>query len=75
MILAGLSIATVIGLVGWTNAGLGLASQIAINLTAAFGLASMIVLGPAMPTWRGRVALWLAAIIPLLVALFEIAQL
>ncbi|MBV1694730.1 MAG: hypothetical protein KGP27_09745 [Hyphomicrobiales bacterium] len=75
VILAGLSIAISIGLVGWTNAGLGLAGQIAINLTAAFGLASMIALGPAMPTWRGRVVLWLAAIIPLLVALFEIAQL
>lgn len=75
VILAGLSVATVIGLVGWTKAGLGLAGQIAINLTAAFGLASLIVLGPAMPTWRGRIALWLGAITLLLLALFQIAQL
>jgi hypothetical protein len=75
VILAGLAIAIAIGLVGWTNTGLGLAGQIAINITAAFGLASMIVLGPAMPTWRGRSALWLAAIALLLVALFEISLL
>jgi hypothetical protein len=43
---------------GWTKSGIGLGGCVAINLTLAFALAAMMVVGPKMPTPRGAATIW-----------------
>ena len=43
---------------GWTKTGIGLGGCAAINLTVAFALAAMMVVGPKMPTPRGTATIW-----------------
>ena len=60
---------------GWMKAGtgLGLGGFIVINLTLAFVLASLLVVGSQVPTRRGRVVLWLLAIVFATLGFTEIA--
>jgi hypothetical protein len=49
---------------GWTKSGLGLGGLVAINLTGAFVLLSMLVVnGSAIPTKRGKAFLWTLALV------------
>ena len=43
---------------GWTKTGIGLGGCVAINLTLAFALAMMMIVGPKMPTPRGTATIW-----------------
>ena len=72
--LLGTAIATAAGLAGWTKSGLGLGGHVAINVTVALALVSMLVLGPVVPTRRGRAFLWLLALSLLALAFVEIAH-
>lgn len=60
---------------GWMKAGtgLGLGGFIVLNLTLAFVLASLLVVGSQVPTRRGRVVLWLLAIVFATLGFTEIA--
>ena len=73
-VLLGTAIATAAGLAGWTKSGLGLGGHVAINVTIALALVSMLVLGLAVPTRRGRAFLWLLALSLLALAFVEIAH-
>jgi hypothetical protein len=77
--LAGVTLATVITLAGWTRdglgAGFGLAGHIAVNFTMAFVMASMLMLGPEHPTKRGALFTWVLSIALVLLALVEVAYL
>jgi branched-subunit amino acid permease len=77
--LAGVTLATITTLAEWTRdglgAGFGLAGHIAVNLTMAFVLVSMLVLGPDHPTHRGALFTWALAIGLVLLALIEVAYL
>lgn len=72
--LVGLAVALV--LEGWIGNvhGLGLAGALAIDLAAAATLATLLVLGKAAPTRRGRILLWLLAGLLVLLALLELAK-
>lgn len=76
-VLAGIALATLTTLMGWTkdgsSAGIGLAAEIVINLTMAFVLFSMLFLGPDAPTYRGKIFSAVLAAFLLLLALVEIA--
>ena len=76
-ILAGIALATLTTLMGWskdgTSAGIGLAAEVVINLTMAFVLFSMLFLGPDSPTLRGKIFSAVLAGFLLLLALVEIA--
>jgi hypothetical protein len=72
--LTGIAIATAAGLAGWTKSGLGLGGHVAINVSIAMTVLSMLVLGPAAPTRRGRGFLWLLALSLLALAFIEIAH-
>ena len=71
-VLLGLATATV--LEGWIGRahGLGLAGTLAINLASAGGIASLLILGKAAPTRRGRLLLWLVVAVLVLLALLEL---
>ena len=43
---------------GWTKTGIGLGGCVAINLTLALALVTMLIIGPKMPTTRGTVTIW-----------------
>ena len=77
--LAGVAIATLTTLAGWTRDGLGsgfgLVGHIAVNMTMAFVLISMLVMGPDHPTHRGSLFTWMISIGLVLLALVEIAYL
>lgn len=77
--LAGLAVATTATLAGWSRTalegGLGLAGHASINFVIGFVLLSMAVVGPDMPTRRGR---WVAVVLAMtliVLALIEIAHL
>ena len=76
-ILAGIALATLTTLMGWskdgTSAGIGLAAEVVINLTMAFVLFSMLFLGPDPPTFRGKIFSGVLAGFLVLLALVEIA--
>lgn len=73
--LLALAIAAVATDQGWMKAGtgLGIGGFIAINLTLAFIVASLLVTGGQVPTRRGRVALWLLAVVMAALGFSEIA--
>ncbi len=77
--LAGVALATIATLADWTRdglgAGFGLAGHIAVNLTMAFVLISMLMLGPDHPTHRGAIFTWILSIGLILLALIEVAYL
>jgi hypothetical protein len=77
--LAGVTLATVTTLADWTRdglgAGFGLAGHVAVNLTMAFVLVSMLVLGPDHPTHRGAIFTWVLSLGLVLLALIEVAYL
>lgn len=60
---------------GWTKAGtgLGIGGFIAINLTLAFVLASLLAVGAQVPTRRGRAVLWLLVIVMAALGFTQIA--
>ncbi len=70
--LLGLAAAAV--LEGWIGRahGLGVAGLLAIDLAVASGLASLLILGKAAQTRRGRILLWLAVAVLVLLALLEL---
>ena len=70
---AGLIIATIAGDQGWTRSGIGLGAFIAINLTLAFTLASILVAGQPVPTRRGRVVLWVLTVVLAALGFVQIA--
>ena len=72
-LLIGMALATAAGGMGWTASGLGLGGRVAINVVLAFVVAAMLVNGPAIPTRRGRVLLWLLTLALSTLALVEIA--
>lgn len=76
-VLAGIALATLTTLAGWTKdgaqAGIGLAAEIVINLTVAFALFSMLFVGPGHPTKRGAIFTGILAAFLLLLALVEVA--
>lgn len=76
-ILAGIALATLTTLVGWTKdgagSGIGLAAEIVINLTVAFVLFSILSLGPAHPTKRGAIFTGFLATALVVLALVEVA--
>lgn len=78
-VLAGGAIATLLTLRDWTRdgvgAGFGLAGHISVNMTVAFVLVSMLMLGPDHPTRRGWAFSWLLSIGLVLLSLIEIAYL
>jgi hypothetical protein len=77
--LAGVTLATIATLADWTRdslgAGFGLAGHISVNLTMAFVLMSMLVLGPEHPTQRGAIFTWILSVGLVLLALVEVAYL
>lgn len=73
-VLMGTAIATAAGLASWTKSGLGLGGHVAINVSIALAVLSMLVLGPAIPAKRGRMFLWLLALSLLALAFVEIAH-
>ena len=77
--LAGVALATMATLADWTRdglgAGFGLAGHIIVNLTMAFVLISMLVLGPDHPTHRGSIFTWILSIGLIVLALVEVAYL
>ena len=78
-ILAGIALATLTTLAGWTKdgvgSGIGLAAEIVINLTVAFVLLSILSLGPVHPTKRGAIFTGCLAIALVVLALVEVAYL
>lgn len=75
-LLLALGIAAIVTDQGWTKAGtgLGIGAFIAIDLTAAFVLASLLVTGAGqVPTRRGRLTLWLLALVLAALGFAEIA--
>jgi ABC-type uncharacterized transport system permease subunit len=71
--LIGLALATLFeGQLAAKN-GLGLAGHVAVNLVMALALIAFIILGRAGPSWRGRVAVGLAAAALSVLALVELA--
>jgi len=77
--LLGVTLATITTLADWTRdaygAGFGLAGHITVNLTMAFVLISMLVLGPDHPTHRGAIFTWMLSIGLIVLALVEVAYL
>ncbi len=77
--LLGVALATITTLSDWTRdglgAGFGLAGHIAVNLTMAFVLISMLMLGPDHPTHRGAFFTWILSIGLVVLALVEVAYL
>lgn len=77
--LAGVTLATITTLADWTRDGLGsgfgLAGHITVNLTIAFVMISMLMLGPDHPTQRGALFTWVLSIGLVLLALVEVAYL
>ena len=77
--LAGVAVATLATLSGWTRDGLGsgfgLVGHIAVNMTMAFVLISMLVLGPDHPTHRGSLFTWILSVGLVVLALVEVAYL
>ena len=76
-VLLGLALATATTLAGWTRpgpgAGIGLAAEIVINLTVAFVLLSILILGPVHPSKRGAAITAALAVGLLALALVEVA--
>ena len=72
-LLAGLALANLAGLLGWTKTGIGLAGHIAVSLAVAFVLIAMLVNGTDIPTKRGRFILWAMALGLIALSLVEIA--
>lgn len=70
--LVGLALA--FALEGWIGNvhGLGLAGAMAINFAVAIVIASLLILGKAAATRRGRIVLWMAASLLVLLALLEL---
>ncbi len=73
-VLLGLAAATYIEGATGASRGLGIAGCAAINLIAAGAILSMLVLGGAASTVRGRAILALLAGLLVLLSLFEIAN-
>lgn len=71
--LLGLAIATVLEAYLTSRNGLGLAGLVAINLTGAMGLVSLLIMGRAGTARRGRALLWLLAAGHAVLALVELA--
>lgn len=61
---------------GWIGHvhGLGLAAALVLNFVIAGTLGTLLVLGKAAPTRRGRVLLWLVVALLVLLALLELAH-
>ncbi len=57
----GMAVAAVATDQAWTKSGLGIGGFVAINLTFSFVLMSLLVVGPSIPTRRGKVILWILA--------------
>lgn len=59
---------------GWIGNvhGIGLAGALAVNLAAAGTIAGLLILGKAAPSRRGRILLWLAVALLVLLALLEL---
>ncbi len=74
-VLLAVAVAAVASDQGWMKAGtgLGIGGFIAINMTLAFVLASMLVAGNQVPTRRGRVVLWLLVLMMAALGFTEIA--
>jgi hypothetical protein len=81
-LLLGLAIAVIATDQGWLTVstakgplatGIGLGAFVAINLTLAFVLMSMLVAGAPLPTRRGKVFLWSVALLSALLGFVEIA--
>ena len=72
-LLAGLALANLAGLLGWTKTGIGLAGHIAVSLSVAFVLLTMLMTGTEIPTKRGRAILWAMAIGLIVLSLVEVA--
>jgi hypothetical protein len=81
-LLLGLAMAVIATDQGWLTVstakgplatGIGLGAFVAINLTLAFVLMSMLVAGAALPTRRGKVFLWGVALLSALLGFVEIA--
>jgi hypothetical protein len=69
----GLAAATLATDQGWTKSGLGIGGFVAINLSMAFVLLSLLIVGPPIPTRRGKIALWSIAIGTAVFGFVEIA--
>jgi len=74
-LLLAIAVAAVASDQGWMKAGtgLGIGGFIAINLTLAFVLASLLVAGNQVPTRRGRFALWMLAAVMAALGFTQIA--
>ncbi len=72
-LLLGLAIASLLQGTLRAQGGLGLTGSIAVNLTVTAVLGSLLILGPATPTKRGRLALWCLMILLTLLSLAELA--
>ncbi len=71
--LLSLSCATALEVQLGAGRGLGLAGQVAVNLIGVLALVSLLIMGKAGPTRRGRIAVGLAALGLALLALVELA--
>ena len=78
-LLAGATLATIATVADWTRdgtgAGFGLTGHVAVNMTVAFVLISMLMLGPEHPTHRGSLFTWALGIGLVVLSLVEIAYL
>lgn len=74
-ILIGIAVAALVEVRFKSSIGLGLAGAVSVNVATAATLGSLLILGQAGPSRRGRFALWLAAAGLLILALVEIAWL
>jgi hypothetical protein len=81
-LLLGLAVAVIATDQGWLTVstakgplatGLGLGAFVAINLTAAFVLATILVFGTPVPTRRGKIFLWSLTMLTAALGLVEIA--
>lgn len=74
-LLLAISVAAIASDQGWMKpgTGIGIGAFVAINLTLAFVLASLLAVGGQVPTRRGRAVLWLLAIVMAALGFTEIA--
>lgn len=69
----GLAIAALAADQGWTKSGLGLGGFVALNLTIALVLATLLVVGASLPTKRGQAILWVVVAIHAVLGFVQIA--
>ncbi len=72
-VLFGLAMASMLQGTLRAQGGLGLTGSITVNLVAVAVLGSILILGPATPTKRGRFTLWCLMILLALLSLAELA--